>query len=508
MSRLLLLAPMRLEARALRRGAEPSAARIVPTGIGPRRARRAVELLARDAATPAGVAVAGLAGSLTPDLRPGAVVVASELRTHDGTVVARCAGAGILAGMLARRGIEARVGPIATVRAPVAGARARAALRSDTGALAVDMESACLAGAAGADVPFLAVRAILDTPRAELWRPRALARGLPRALRALTASAGVLAEWAEAIAPRELVLAGPRASCAGVERAFEIVERTLDRYGPPVYMRKQIVHNRHVVAELERRGAVCVDELDEVPDGATVVFSAHGVSPQVREDAERRGLNVIDGTCPLVRKVHAEARRFAKDDYTIVLVGHEGHEEVEGTAGEIPDHVRVIAGEHEVDQLQVDDERRVAYLTQTTLAVDETRGVVERLKQRFPAIVGPRADDICYATQNRQDAVKALAASCDLVLVVGSRNSSNSNRLAEVARRSGCDAVLVDAVDQIEPARLARAARIGVTAGASSPERLVQSIVGALRVLGPLEISQHVVARETVSFALPREVRG
>jgi 4-hydroxy-3-methylbut-2-enyl diphosphate reductase len=272
-------------------------------------------------------------------------------------------------------------------------------------------------------------------------------------------------------------------------------------------MRKQIVHNRHVVTELERRGAICVDELDEVPDRATVVFSAHGVSPLVRDEARRRDLNVVDATCPLVAKVHGEARRFADAGYTIVLIGHESHEEIEGTTGEVPDQIRVIAREDEVDDLQVEDPSRVAYLTQTTLAVDETKGIVERLRNRFPEITGPRSDDICYATQNRQDAVRALASSCDLVLVVGSRNSSNSNRLVEVAKRNGCPARLIDDEAQIDPEWLGGASRVGITAGASSPERIVQRLVGALRVLGPLGVHEQTVADETIRFALPREVR-
>jgi 4-hydroxy-3-methylbut-2-enyl diphosphate reductase len=272
-------------------------------------------------------------------------------------------------------------------------------------------------------------------------------------------------------------------------------------------MRKQIVHNRHVVDELERRGAVCVDQLEQVPDGATVVFSAHGVSPQVRAEAKRRHLNVVDATCPLVNKVHAEARRFGADGYTIFLIGHEGHEEVEGTSGEMPDQIRVIDPEGDLDGLDVPDSEHLAYLTQTTLAVDETRGVIERLRMRFPEIAGPRSDDICYATQNRQDAVRALAADCELVLVVGSRNSSNSNRLVEVARRSGCPARLLDDESQLDPAWLQGVRRIGITAGASSPERIVQRMVGALEMLGPVARAEHSVADETIRFALPREVR-
>jgi len=498
---LLLIAPMAVEARALRR-ALPEV-EIVRSGVGPRRARRAA---ARMADHPAGaVAVAGFAGALSDDLEPGELIVASELLTPSGTLAASCPGAGVIAGLLARRGLRARVGPLVSTQAPVFGA-ARRAMLARTGALAVDMESVWLAGAA-AGRPFAVVRAVTDTPRHELWRARSVLGAMRVASRALWFAATALAEWERAVAPRELVMAAPRASCAGVERAIDVVERTLDQFGPPVYMRKQIVHNRHVVAELERRGAICVDELDEVPDGSTVVFSAHGVSPQVRRQAERKELRVVDATCPLVGKVHAEARRFAKAGYTIVLVGHEGHEEIEGTSGEAPAQIRVIARAEDVDALEVEDPERIAYLTQTTLAVDETAGVVERLRERFPEIVGPRSDDICYATQNRQDAVRALADSCDVVLVVGSRNSSNSNRLVEVARRRGCAAHLVDDETQIDPRWLVGARRIGVTAGASSPERLVQRVVRALRVLGELQISEHAVARETVRFALPREVR-
>jgi 4-hydroxy-3-methylbut-2-enyl diphosphate reductase len=368
------------------------------------------------------------------------------------------------------------------------------------------MESAWLSAAA-CGRPFVVARAVLDTGGGGWWDPRAGARALARASRALRTIGVVLDEWAAAIDTRELMLAAPRASCAGVERAIEVVERTLERFGPPVYMRKQIVHNRHVVSELERRGAVCVEDLDEVPNGSTVVFSAHGVSPQVREQARRRGLNVVDATCPLVAKVHAEARRFADSGRTIVLIGHEGHEEVEGTTGEVPGKIRVIAGEDEVEHLDVPDSGRVAYLTQTTLAVDETDAIVSRLRDRFPEIVGPRSDDICYATQNRQDAVRALAARCELVLVVGSRNSSNSTRLVEVAERHGCRAQLIDDEGQIEPQWLAGVKRVGVTAGASSPERVVQRVVRGLSIFGPLALREHVVADEMVRFTLPREVR-
>jgi 4-hydroxy-3-methylbut-2-enyl diphosphate reductase len=501
LSSLLLLAPMGLEARALRRGA--SQARILRTGVGPRRARRAAGS-AGASGDELAVAVVGFAGALSPELAPGDVVVATELRRRDGTVVATCPGAEVIAGLLRRHGLPVHTGPIVSVNAPALGA-ARRRLHQ-LGALAVDMESAWLTPAAGGR-PLAVVRVILDTPDRGLSRPVATLASLRRASRTLAAVVRPLEEWADTVGPRQVVLAAPRASCAGVERAIEAVERALDQFGAPVYMRKEIVHNRHVVSELERRGAVCVDELDEVPRGSTVVFSAHGVSPAVRESARDRQLNVIDATCPLVSKVHAEARRFAAGDYTIVLVGHEGHEEVEGTSGEVPDHIQVIASEEEVGELPVVDPGRVAYLTQTTLAVDETEGIVSRLRERFPSVVGPASDDICYATQNRQDAVKALASSCDLVLVVGSRNSSNSNRLVEVAERHGAAARLVDDESEIDLAWLREARRIGITAGASVPERIVQRVLGELQVLGPAEVHIEAVADESVSFALPREVR-
>ena len=497
---LLVLAPMAVEARALRRGAP--GARVIRTGIGSRRARRSAERLT--GVDCAGLAVAGFGGGLEPALGPGSVVVASRLLSADGGVVRACPGADIVAGMLRRRGLTVHVGPILTTRGLAVG-RARHALRS-TGALAVDMESTWLAPLA-ADRPLAVARVVLDTPARELWRPVATLAAVVEARRVLVTVGEALAEWAGSITPREIVLAAPRASCAGVERAVEVVERTLERYGPPVYMRKEIVHNRHVVADLERRGAICVSDLDEVPDGATLVFSAHGVSPAVREEARRRGMTVIDATCPLVSKVHAEARRFAQDGYTIVLVGHEGHEEVEGTVGEAPEQIEVVADEAEVERLEVDDPERVAFLTQTTLAVDETSQVVSRLRERFPGIVGPRSDDICYATQNRQDAVRDLASECEKVIVVGSRNSSNSNRLVEVARRGGADARLVDEAAEIEPTWLSGVRRIGVTAGASVPERIVQEVVSALAVLGATSVTEHTVARETIQFSLPREVR-
>jgi 4-hydroxy-3-methylbut-2-enyl diphosphate reductase len=307
---------------------------------------------------------------------------------------------------------------------------------------------------------------------------------------------------------RTVLLAGPRSFCAGVERAIEVVERVLEDAGRPVYVRKQIVHNRHVVADLEARGAVFVDELDEVPEGATVVFSAHGVAPQVRAEAEARSLRVVDATCPLVTKVHAEARRFAGRGDTVVLVGHAGHEEVEGTLGEAPDRTVLVESADDVARLRVEDPLRVSYLTQTTLAVDEVGEVVDALRERFPALRGPGSDDICYATTNRQEAVAAIARDADLVLVVGSANSSNSVRLVELARRLGTPAHLIDDASEIDPAWLAGARVVGLSAGASAPPHLVDEVVAALRALGPVTVQERRVAAEHLQFSLPPAVRS
>jgi 4-hydroxy-3-methylbut-2-enyl diphosphate reductase len=287
----------------------------------------------------------------------------------------------------------------------------------------------------------------------------------------------------------------------------EIVERVLEARGAPVFVRKQIVHNAHVVASLEERGAVFVEEVDDVPHGATVIFSAHGVSPAVRARAAERDLDVIDATCPLVAKVHAEARRFASAGFEIVLVGHEGHEEVDGTYGEAPERMHVIASPEQVADLPVDDDARVAYLTQTTLALDETATVVDALRDRFPALAGPASSDICFATQNRQDAVRALATDCDLIVVVGSANSSNSRRLVEVAERAGCRATLVEDAGEIPPELLAGARRVGLTAGASAPGALVDDVVSALGGLGGVTVAERAVAKEDVQFKLPPQVR-
>jgi len=303
----------------------------------------------------------------------------------------------------------------------------------------------------------------------------------------------------------EILLAGPRGFCAGVERAIDIVELALQVCEPPVFVRKEIVHNRYVVEALRAKGAVFVDELDEVPNGATVIFSAHGISPEVRADAVRRGLRVIDATCPLVTKVHLEAVRYAREGYSIVLIGHADHDEVIGTLGEAPDRIHVIASAAEVEQLHVTEPEKVAYLTQTTLSVDDTRDVIEALRHRFPKIVGPSRDDICYATQNRQTAVKRIASDVDVLLVIGAANSSNANRLVEVSVTTGARAYLINDVRDIRPEWLTGARRIGVTAGASTPEVLVSQTVQALADRGAAVHEVHVV-EEDVRFALPQEL--
>ena len=308
-------------------------------------------------------------------------------------------------------------------------------------------------------------------------------------------------------APETLLLAAPRGYCAGVDRAVQTVERALELHGAPVYVRKEIVHNKHVVEQLRERGAVFVESETEVPEGAVAVFSAHGVAPSVHANAAARGLRTIDATCPLVTKVHVEAKKFAAEGYTIVLVGHAGHEEVEGTMGEAPEHIVLIENEEDVDALEVSDPSKVAYISQTTLSVDETRTIIDRLRERFPAIIGPRTDDICYATTNRQAAVKQLARECDLVLVIGSRNSSNSNRLVEVAREHGSDSYLIDNESEVREEWLEGKRVVGITSGASAPEELVQRLVGFFRDRGTSDVRELEVVQEDVRFMLPKVIR-
>jgi 4-hydroxy-3-methylbut-2-enyl diphosphate reductase len=304
----------------------------------------------------------------------------------------------------------------------------------------------------------------------------------------------------------KVVLAQPRGFCAGVERAIEIVERALKKYGPPIYVRHEIVHNRHVVEDLRTRGAVFVDELDEIPPGAITVFSAHGVAKRVEEVAKERGLPVIDATCPLVTKVHNEGRRYAAAGRELVLVGHAGHAEVEGTVGQMPGRVHLVQTVEDVAALQPDTPDQLAYITQTTLSVDDTRGIIQALKARFPTIAGPDVRDICYATQNRQQSVRDLAEACDLILVVGSKNSSNSNRLREIGAELGKPAYLIDDASHLRAEWFEGIATVGLTAGASAPETLVQGVIDGLRAFGEVEVTTLDGVAEDVKFRFPAEL--
>jgi 4-hydroxy-3-methylbut-2-en-1-yl diphosphate reductase len=505
--RLLVCAPLRIEARAVRRGlnglarGEGTAVTVTRTGFGPRRSARSARDLARQ---PFGtLAVTGVGGALDAGLQPGEIVVATEVRSDGGGPVIGCPSAPLLAGELRRAGLAARAGPVVTT-ARLAHGPGRARL-AEGGVLLADMETAPLMTAADGR-PVAVLRAVSDGPGRPLLHPATVPGGLA-ALRSLRRAGPVLQRWAAAAGDRTVILAGPRSFCAGVERAIEIVERVLQRYGSPVYVRRQIVHNAHVVRDLASRGVVFVEELGEVPDGSVVVFSAHGVAPAVRAEAARRGLEVVDATCPLVAKVHTEARRFADQGYQVVLIGHAGHDEVEGTLGEAPGAITLAETTADVARLRVADESRVAYLMQTTLAVDEAASVETALRERFPAARGPGSDDICYATTNRQQAVSAVAADADLVLVVGSANSSNSVRLVETAQRAGRPAYLIDDVGQIQLSWLTGARVVGLTAGASAPPTLVDEVIAALRGLGRVEVTERAVTTESVSFSLPKEVR-
>jgi 4-hydroxy-3-methylbut-2-enyl diphosphate reductase len=401
-----------------------------------------------------------------------AVVVADEL-LRPGLPPIPCPAAPLLAGELDRRGVPSVRGPLRLGPPDRAGGPASAL-------------AAVLSGTSG--------RVGLGVAAAE--------PDTQRIARSVLAGYLVVADR-----PRRVLLAAPRSFCAGVERAIDVVTALLDQRGGPVYVRKQIVHNTHVVAELEARGAVFVDELDAVPDGAVVVFSAHGVSPAVRGVAAQRGLDVVDATCPLVTKVHAEARRFADRGDTVLLIGHEGHEEVDGTLGEAPERTVLVQTVRDAATVPVPDPRRVSYLTQTTLAVDETADVVAALRARFPELRAAPSDDICYATTNRQHALAAIAAEADLVLVVGSANSSNSVRLVELAGRQGTEGHLIDDATGIRPEWLAGVRAIGLTAGASAPPRLVDDVVETLGGLGPVSAVEREITQETIHFTLPSSVR-
>jgi len=497
---LVVMTPLRLEALAVRRGLSDPEVEVVRTGMGAARSRAAVEALCCRPGGIGPVAVAGVCGGVDPELRPGDVVVATAVRTEDGAE-RELPGGAVLANAVRKLG-HCVTGTILSVER--LHGNALSTVLGHEGIVAVDMESAWLAAAAG-DRPFSVLRVVADAGGRSVYHPRTLPDGT-KALIALRRVAPALEDWARAAGPRTVLLAGPRSFCAGVERAIEVVERALEQRSHPIYVRKQIVHNVHVVGELEQRGAVFVDNLDEVPDGATVVFSAHGVSPQVKHSAADRGLDVIDATCPLVNKVHAEARRFAKIGKTIVLVGHDHHEEVEGTMGEAPQSIKLVETLDDLDRLEIEDPEQVAYLTQTTLSVDDTAEVVDALRQRFPTLTGPPSADICYATQNRQLALKAVARESDLVLVVGSENSSNSVRLVEVSEREGTPARLIDDHTGLDPVWLAGKRTIGLTAGASAPERLVQQVIDELAGLGQVSVEDRTVAQESIQFNLPKEV--
>jgi len=497
---MVVCSPLGLEALATRRGLG-GAGEVRRSGYGVTRAAAQAARLSHESFGE--LVVSGVGGGLSADLRLGDIVVGTEVTRPTTGESFRLPSAPLLVGELRRAGLRAQAGPVVTVDHLLR--RDGRERQACDGALAVDMESAALLTAA-AGRPAAVIRAVSDTPARPLLSPWAVPGGIA-ALRSLRRAGPVLAKWAAACGPRQVLLAGPRSFCAGVERAIEIVERVLDRHGPPVYVRKQIVHNKVVVTDLEGRGAIFVDELDEVPDGAVVVFSAHGVSPEVRETASARGLEAIDATCPLVSKVHVEARRFAAEGYQVALIGHAGHEEVEGTLGEAPQAMTLIETVDDVARLQPEDPGRVAYLMQTTLSADEASGITDALLERFPSARGPGSDDICYATTNRQLAVRGIAAESDLVLVAGSANSSNSKRLVETAQRAGTPAYLIDGPQDIQLDWLAGTSVVGLTAGASAPPAVVGQIIEALSGLGQTEVSERVVATESIRFGLPKELK-
>jgi 4-hydroxy-3-methylbut-2-enyl diphosphate reductase len=413
------------------------------------------------------VLVADIIGTPTADLRCGDLVVADEL--HFDATVSPCHAWPLVASALRRRGLRVHTRPRAT---------------------GVDGLIPATLAASGRIVA-------LDV----------VADNFTAAAATLSMAAPAIDEWAAAVGDRDVVLASPRSFCAGVDRAIQIVERALQRYGSPLYVRRQIVHNGSVVRDLEMRGAVFVDEVEDVPEGSTVILAAHGVAPSVRRGASVRGLRVIDATCPLVAKVHAEVRRFAGEGNTVFLIGHSEHEEVVGSRGEAPESVVVVSDAAEAETVQPANPDKVAYVMQTTLAADEAESTAAVLRDRFPAVVAPAREDICYATTNRQSAVREIAAQCDLVLVVGSSNSSNSLRLVEVAERCGTAAHLVDDIGEVDLRWLAGVGRLGVTAGASAPPHLVDELVRGVSGLGRVTVRESTVADERVEFTLPLEIR-
>jgi 4-hydroxy-3-methylbut-2-enyl diphosphate reductase len=460
--------------------------------------------------------IAGLGGGLSEAMTAGDVVVATSVRGPDGAEIP-LPGAALLAGQLRRAGLRVHLGPVLSTSSVVGDLSDADGLADRLGGgepdLAVDMESAFLfaSGQVGglsdgvAAGPRAVLRVVLDTPGRPLrsagtpWRAA-------RALAALRRSAPAISAWAAATGPREVLLAAPRSFCAGVGRAIEIVERALEIYGEPVYVRRQIVHNAHVVDDLRQRGAIFVQEVEEIPPGSVAVLAAHGVAPSVRAAAAARDLQVIDATCPLVTKVHTEVRRYASRGSTVLLIGHREHEEVVGTRGEAPSNVLVVEDAEQAATIAPVDPDDVAYVMQTTLAMDEAEQIASVLRERFPSLSAPRRDDICYATTNRQMAVREIARQSDVVLVVGSQNSSNSLRLVEVAQRAGAAAYLVEDAGEVDLRWLAGARRIGITAGASAPPQLVDELVSALSGLGPVTVREEEVIEESVQFTLPKEV--
>jgi 4-hydroxy-3-methylbut-2-enyl diphosphate reductase len=491
-----VVVPSGLEERALRGALRTP---VLRCGVGRDNAALAASRLESAGA----VAVAGIAGGVDPDLVTGDLVVADRLlRADTGEMVRTLPAARMLTAALRARGLPARTGTLATADHVVSDTAERERLRA-LGACVVDMESAFVVPD---DVPAAVVRVVADVAADPLLRVRTLGR-VRRALASLGGIGPVLDSWAAAVAARKVLLAEPRSFCAGVERAIEVVERALELRGAPIYVRKEIVHNQHVVADLRRRGAVFVDDLDEIPTGATAVFSAHGVSPMVRTKATERGLDVIDATCPLVSKVHSEVRRFGDRGDTIIFIGHDGHEETEGTMGERPGQTVLVESAEDAATVQVPDPEHVSYLVQTTLSVHEVEGIVEVLRGRFPKLSAPPSDDICYATTNRQEALAAVANDADLVLVVGSQNSSNSRRLVETSLRLGTPAHLVDDIDDVDLDWLAGVGTLGLTAGASAPQTLVDEVVEAVGGLGPVDVQTRHLVSEDVRFTLPKEVR-
>ena len=497
--RLVVAAPLHVEAAAVA-SAWP-AARVVRSGFGRGGALQTAERLAEDDAARRGLVVAGTCAAVSDTLRPGDVVLADHI--DDGRELVAMPPVGLLERELRRRGLRVHRGTVRTVER-ILGPADRRAL-SETGAIAVDMESTWLLSRPLA-AQTAVVRCVVEPAERGLISPW-VALDAARGLHALRECGKALGTWGRALAGRTVLLAEPRSYCAGVERAIDIVRLALQQRGAPIYVRKQIVHNTHVVESLRQQGAIFVEELADVPRGATVIFSAHGVSPAVRAEAAERGLHVIDATCPLVAKVHAEARRFVARGDNVVLIGHAGHEEVEGTMGEAPGLIHLVEDAGDVDALELDGDRPVTYLTQTTLGIDDTRDVIAHLGERFTSLAPPPADDICYATHNRQRALTEVARRSDLVLVVGSETSSNSKRLVEVAEREGTPAELIDDERGIDLRWLAGVETVGVTAGASAPEHLVRRVIAALAELGPLTVEDSVLTSETVHFRLPREVR-